>query len=402
MATTPVVKIAFDLSLAGAGNFFTIGATPMGAPPQVGALPIAGDVLTDVSSDVRSIRVRRGRSRETDRFDAGVASVTVDNRSRLYDPAAGTAVSPFAPSLKPRKAFTVEANGQAVFTGQVEDIDLDYDVTGDSTTTFKAADGFTLLNQRTLTPGTATPEVTGDRINAILDDIGWPTLRRSIDAGRADLGDDVIPDRQNALAYLNKIAASEPGAVFVARNGAFAFRDRTAAQVASGVVFADDGLGIPFNDLSVEYGTERLHTRIEVAYPAGTAVAVNAQSEIEYGLDVLSIDTLLDTDLNAQRLADFYSAKFGEPLVRVNSLRVPVSTLEGANLGAVLALDLGDQVTVRFTPNGVGDPLVQIVTIESIEHDIVPGRHDMRLTLSESISSFILDASRLDIDTLGF
>jgi hypothetical protein len=88
MSTFPTVKIAFDLTLAGAGDFFTIGSTPIGGTAISGAQPIAGDVLTDVTDDVRSISVRRGRSRETDNFDAGVANIVVDNRTRLYDPAA--------------------------------------------------------------------------------------------------------------------------------------------------------------------------------------------------------------------------------------------------------------------------------------------------------------------------
>jgi len=402
MPTIPTVKIAFDLTLAGAGNFFTIGATPMGAPPQAGALPIAGDVLTDVTSDVRNITVRRGRSRETDKFDAGIATVTVDNRTRLYDPAAGTAVSPYAPSLKPRKALTIEANGQAVFTGQVEDIDLDYSLDGDSTTTFKASDGFTLLNQITLTSGTATVELSGDRVNETLNDADWPTLRRDIGAGLSTLGADIIDDRQNALDYLNKIAASEPGAMFIARNGALTFRDRIYSQTPSGIVFADDGTGIPFSDLSVEYGTERLHTSIEVVYTGGTAVAINTASELAYGVSVLRVESLLSNDVQAQDLADFYANKFGEPLLRVTSLQIPVDGLQGTNLGAVLGLDLGDQVTVRFTPNGIGDPLLQTVVVESIEHSISPERHDMRLTLSQSLAGFILNVSRLDIDGLGF
>jgi hypothetical protein len=310
--------------------------------------------------------------------------------------------SPFVPSLKPRKALTIEANGQAVFTGQVEDIDLEFRPDGDNVTVFKAADGFTLLNQVTLPSGTATAELSGNRMNEVLDDVGWPTARRAVDTGQATLGADVIDDRQNALDYLNKIAASEPGAVFIGRNGALAFRDRLANQTPSGVVFADDGSGIPFSDLSVEYGTERLHTSIEIVYTGGTATAVNAASEIAYGVNVLRVDSLLSNNTQAQLLADFYAGRFGEPLVRVTSLRVPVDGLEGTNLGAVLALDLGDQVTVRFTPNGIGDPLVQIVVVESITHDISPGRHDMRLTLSQSLGGFVLDASRLDVDTLAF
>lgn len=398
----PVVKIAFDLTLAGAGDFFTIGTTPIGGTAIAGAQPIAGDVLYDVTEDVRSISVRRGRSKETDKFDAGSANIVVDNRDRKYDPAAGTAVSPFAPSLKPRKALTVEAGGQAVFTGQVEDIDLEFQPSGDNTTTFKASDGFTLLNQIRLTPGTATAQVSGARVDDILDDAGWPSIRRNVDTGEATLGADVLGDNVNALDYLNKIAASEPGAVYVARDGALTFRDRTAPQISTGVLFSDSGSDIPFSDVQIEYGTERLFTSIEIVYTGGTAVANNAAAELEYGVDVLRVDTLLSDDTQAQALADFYSGRFAAPLVRINSLTIPVDALSGAQLGQVLGLDLGDQVTVRFTPNGIGDPIEQIVAVESIEHQIDPGRHVMRLSLSQALSGFILDASVLDRDTLGF
>jgi hypothetical protein len=141
---------------------------------------------------------------------------------------------------------------------------------------------------------------------------------------------------------------------------------------------------------------------INFAGDDGVTVATNAASELAYGVSVLRVDTLLSNNTQAQDLADFYSNKFGEPLLRVTSLQIPVDRLQGTNLGAVLGLDLGDQVTVRFTPNGIGDPLLQTVVVESIEHSISPGRHDMRLTLSQSLAGFILDTSRLDIDGLGF
>jgi hypothetical protein len=429
MTTIPVVKIAFDLTLAGAGAFFTINSTPMGGTAISGALPIAGDVLTDVTDRVRSISVRRGRSRETDRFDAGVATVVVDNRDRLFDPTAGTAVSPFAPSLKPRKALTIEANGQAVFTGQVEDIDLEFRPDGDNVTVFKAADGFTLLNQVTLPSGTATAELSGARVNDILDQSGWPTARRQVDAGQATLGADVIGDNVNALEYLNTIAASDPGSVFIGRNGAFTFRDRLSNQTPGSIAFSDNpvtgitipgtgfvlsvekldedtlgeaALGLPFSDLAVEFGTERLHSQIEIVYTGGTAVALNTAAEIAYGLDVLRVNTLLSNSNQAQNLADFYAERFGEPIARINALTIPVDTLSGVALGNVLGLDLGDVVFIQFTPNGIGAPLFQTVVIESIEHQITPGSHRMRLTLSQSLGGFVLDVSSLDEDLLGF
>lgn len=402
MTTSPKVQIAFDLTLAGAGNFFTINSTPVGGTAISGALPLAGDVLVDVTDDARAISVRRGRSRETDRFDAGVATVLMDNRDRLYDPAAGTAVSPYSPSLVPRKALTIEANGQAIFTGQIEDIDLQYDPNQDNTTIFKASDAFTLLNQVILTPGTATSELTGDRVNTILDDAAWPTARRDIDTGFATLGADVIGNGVNALEYLNKIATSEPGGIFVARDGAVAFRDRGAAQTLTGVKFADDGTGIPFSELVVEYGTERLFNSIEVVFTGGTATAVNTVSQIDYGINSLIVNTLLQSGSDPQNLADYYSNLYGQPVVRFNKLTIPINGLSGTELGDVLSLDLGDAVEVKFTPNGIGSPIEQVVVIESIEHTIRPQNHSMSLTLSGSQAAFILDTSQLDVDALGF
>ena len=206
----------------------------------------------------------------------------------------------------------------------------------------------------------------------------------------------------NALAYLNKIAASDPGSVFIARDGSVAFRDRDAAQIPSGVIFSDDGSGIPFQNLQIEYGTERLNNVIQIVYTGGTATATNTQSQEAYGLSSLSVDTLLSNLDQSQKLADFYAGRFSEPLVRITGLSVPVDALSGVQLGQILALDLGEQVTVQFTPNNIGDAIAQDVLIESIEHNIDPGRHLMTLSLSAAISGFILDSDKLDEDTLGF
>jgi hypothetical protein len=164
----PTVRIAFDLSLAGAGNFFTLDDTTKGELDNATFL-LAGEVFEDVSDDVRSVSVRRGRSRELTAFTAGQASVVLDNRARLYDPTAGTAVSPYAPSILPRKALSIEVGGQALFTGIVEDWDLQFSLDGDATTTAKGTDGFTLLAGETITAGTATPQGSGARVSAILD-----------------------------------------------------------------------------------------------------------------------------------------------------------------------------------------------------------------------------------------
>jgi hypothetical protein len=417
----PNVFIAFDLSLAGAGAFFTIGETELGTGPP--SLPLVGDALFDISEDVRSVSVRRGRSRETDKFDAGTATVVVGNEDRLYDPNfvgpifnstaflmddpelqfnGGGFGSPFAPSLIPRKALVVEASGQRVFTGQVEDIDLQYSMSKISETVFKAADGFSLLSQLNVSASAVSEELTGDRIGFILDDAQWPGLRRSINAGTATLASASITSDTNVIDYLNTVAASEPGFIYISRQGNFEFRDRQTAQVLAGVTFGDQPGDLRFSALELEYGTERLHTRIEVGFAGGTVVADNVPSQEKYGIDVLSVNTFLSTQTQAEALAEFYAIRFGEPETRVSQLEIPAHAYSADDLGRLLSLELGSLVQFRFTPNGIGDPVEQALLIESIEHNFQPGAHIIRLTLSEGRIGFVLDESRLDQDILGF
>lgn len=398
----PTVRIAFDLSLAGAGNFFTLDDTTKGELDNATFL-LAGDVFEDVSDDVRSVTVRRGRSRELTAFTAGQASVVLDNRARLYDPTAGTATSPYGPSILPRKAISIEAGGQALFTGIVEDWDLQFSLDGDATTTAKGTDGFTLLAGENVTPGTATAQASGARVSAILTDVDWPLSKRRIDTGVASLGADVIGDNTTALSYLQSIDLSEGGALFVAKDGAVEFLERVSSQGALVMSFTDDGTGVPFSDISLEFGTESLFTQVTVEYTGGTAVATAGSTVLgNFGLIELNIKTLLADSDEADDIADFYLFRFSEPQVRIDQLEVRMNGLSAAQQLQVLDLELGDPVGIVFTPQGIGDPIERTVVVDQIEHNITPGDHNVRLNFSQTLTAFILDLDRLDEGRLGF
>jgi hypothetical protein len=398
----PTVRIAFDLSLAGAGNFFTLDDTTKGELDNATFL-LAGEVFEDVSDDVRSVSVRRGRSRELTAFTAGQASVVLDNRARLYDPTAGTAVSPYAPSILPRKALSIEVGGQALFTGIVEDWDLQFSLDGDATTTAKGTDGFTLLAGETITAGTATAQASGARVSAILTDVSWPIGKRRIDTGVASLGADVIAENTTALSYLQTIDVSEGGALFIAKDGSVEFLERTASQGATVMSFTDDGTGVPFSDISLEFGTESLFTQVSVQYVGGTAIATAGSTVLgNYGLIELNIKTLLANSDEADDIADFYLFRYSEPQVRVDQLEVRMNGLSSSQQLQVLDLELGDPVDIVFTPQGVGSPIERVVVVDQIEHNITPADHNVRINFSQTLTGFTLDLDRLDEGRLGF
>jgi hypothetical protein len=79
------VFIAFDLSVSGQGTFFTLNDAVKGELDST-TYVLAGDVLTNVTEDVRSVQVRRGRSWQLDKFETGTANIVLANRERQYDP----------------------------------------------------------------------------------------------------------------------------------------------------------------------------------------------------------------------------------------------------------------------------------------------------------------------------
>jgi hypothetical protein len=651
--------------------------------------PLLGPTPQDVTEFVRSISIRRGRSKFSDTFDAGQATIVLDNRARTFDPSnlgftfnqPGVIFddpdvtfddlgfgSPFAPSMTPRKAVTMEVGGQLLMTGIVEDYDLAYSPDGDSTCTVKVADGFTLIAQAQLTAGTPVAEDTGARIGAVLDDnnVAWPPLRRELDTGLSTVGTAVIGDNQNALQYLNLVNASEPGAVFIDRRGFVRFRNRSSLQSATGLVFSDDadtrdqfatggnnvfealvgalrfrvheftslgsatftpsgslrnvqvltdrfnlvpnpsfetnttnwgvsgaggsgarnttealfgvaslarsftasgdgfaqtstitglapgqvytasafvkssvsknarviinfynssnafisqfastatatsvsawqrrsvtgtvpangdraivflsitngangethywdgvlfertsqlrpyfdgntydGTGgatvtttwdgtannstsraniltsiptldaplavnvdvqpvtvryplanaLPFSAITREIGTEQLYTQINVNYPGGTETANDLDAQEKYGITALNWNTLLDSQAAAEGLAEYWGRRYSAPTTRLDGVDIIMDGLSATQRGQVLALELGDLVSVRFTPNGIGNPLEQAATVEQITHDITPGGHRVRLGLISGLSGFIIGESILGEEAVGF
>jgi len=408
------VSIAFDLAAGGSGAFFTLD-DPVKGELDNATFKLAGDVLEDVTEDVRSVTVRRGRSRELERYQAGAATVVLDNTGRKYDPAAGTAVTPYGASMRPRKAVTITAGSASLLAAVVDDWDLDYSLDGDHVASVKVVDGFAFLAQQQIEPHTATAQATGARVSAILDraEIDWPAGRRNIDTGIATLQADAIGGTANAqpvnaLQYLQKVEEAEQGALFIAKDGRLTFRDRSGLQVLSAVKFADDGAGIPFVNVAASYGSEELRNRVTVTrLNGGTATAENAASVVAYGaIDFEIRDTLLADDTQAQALADLIVARYAEPLLRIDSVQVICNALTAPQTSDVLGLELGDLVQVVYTPSGIGDAIDQFVRVDAIEHTITPAEHRITFSFSQGEDpALVLDSALfgiLDTNTLGY
>jgi hypothetical protein len=271
--------------------------------------------------------------------------------------------------------FDIESGYQ--FVGYITDWDLQYDLSGDNVATLTAADGFTLLANQTVPDATQPLERTGTRIERLLDagTIQWPVERRNISQGNRFVTTDTT-DSNNALEYFQQITLTELGELFVAKNGDLTYRDSTVNNPSPADVvlaFADDGSGIKYESIQVEYGSEQLTNRFTVTWVGGEVQDNNEASQLQYGVTEDSAETLAQNLIDAASLAGFYVNQFGEPLYRITQLSMNLRTLSDTDQDDVLNLELGDIVTVTFTPNNVGSPIFQYAKVAQISQSGNPG-----------------------------
>ena len=351
---------------------------------------LGGTVFKDITDRVISLSSDRGKNRDLERFNSGSLNVTLNNDDRAFDP--NYDASPFAGAIVPRREVRVTVDGERVITTTIDDWNYSYTPDGDSRAEIVATDEFTLIARQVLTAGTATPELSGARVSAVLDmdSVDWPADKRNIDTGVSTLGADVFEG--NALQYLQKVSDSEQGLLFISKDGDLVFRDRLDATPTSASVvdFADDGTGIPFTLTSVNYGSELLYNQSIVTSNAGTATADNDRSQTAYGVTSYELDTLVSTEVELQNLADFLVQKYGDPEYRFETIRVNLDTVGGANKATCLGLECGDIINITFTPNDIGDPIQQFGQVIRINHEIDTARHDMFISVSSLDWTFLV------------
>jgi len=391
------VEIGFDILESGLGPYFILDDATKGVLDNTEYL-LAGTLFFDVTDKVKSVTIQRGKNRQLDQYDQGLANVVFDNNDRTFDPEFTS--SPYAGQIVPKRQIRISSGGIIQFAGLIDDWNLSYETNGDSLASAACSDATSVFATQTIGTRTNSVEKSGDRISTILDlpEINWPAALRDIETGQMELGADTIPDNTNALTYLRLVERSEPGSFFIGKEGDVKFRDRIAAASAGGVALADDGTGIPYLGMRVQYGSELLANEIVVtsAITDQEVVATDADSIDTYGIFNLTREGLLineDTDLTSY--AVFLGNKFSEPEYRFESVDILVDELSSSDQADVLALELGDVVSIKFTPNGVAPAIEKFAEIIRIENNIDTENHVIRLGFATlEFSLLVLDDSQ--------
>jgi hypothetical protein len=135
------ITVSIGFSTAAGNNTVPIGST------------LSSITYTDVSTYVRSVQIKRGRSSELDDFTTGNCQVIFSNEDRTFDPE--NAVGAYYGKITPGRPILVQAtapggSAETIFQGYVEQWDQQYTNPSDAVAVVTASDAFKVLNLLTL------------------------------------------------------------------------------------------------------------------------------------------------------------------------------------------------------------------------------------------------------------
>jgi hypothetical protein len=349
-------------------------------------------------------------------FQAGSASIVLDNRTRKYDPL--YAAGPFFGDLKANRPMRVnfgEGGGPIsnVFTGWTDGWSFAYDKSNnDATATITCIDalakaGFSAIPAGT-TPTLTAGEYVATRGDALVTAAGTTDITYSAADGYARFGttwDATV--QHNLLTELRRCAELEVAPLLALDDGTlhqearYWFATRALSATSNCTI---PSATLPCNEVRVLFDARELVSAVSMTDEVGNvATATNTAAVTEFG----------------ERYADlnFNNMPAGDP----SSLAGAAATWVGLRGGEEMRFDTVtilpqrsddwwehinerrplDRVTVSITPTGVGSPITEDAFIDGIEHHItvdswVTTWHLLPADLYAAVDFFILDTDVLD------
>jgi hypothetical protein len=346
-----------------------------------------------ITARVVDFHIRRGRQHELNRNEAGRCWGTIINQDGALTPS--NTSSPHYPYIRPMVPMKVQGvlpdGSFDLFNGWAEAWPASWDGShrmGHDFVRFESVDSMKILNLATVTLSRGE-ELSGARINALLNAIGWPTTLRTIDQG-ASMVQGVTLEDGNVLQHIQDVVASESGQFFIARDGKAVFYDRFHATFEDEVndTWGDSGDEKRYASLTTSYDDQSLWNRVIVTAPDLTdQKAENTVSQALFGgifgsPRTLSVSTLLASTADMLDRANLYVTKYGTPKQRITSLTLDNASLDPEQWPRILPKDLHDRITVRKRPEG--DEIVQPSFIEGINIDNDAGHWRITWNLSST------------------
>jgi hypothetical protein len=410
--TIPVVNAVINFST---GPSFTQAMILDSGILGTNVLADSASLIVDVSDVVDSINTRRGRSAQADEFQTGSLTLRIVDQNGDFNPQNPS--SPYFGNLTPMRKVAISATYNdityPIFSGFITSYTTTTPRNANDVvyTVITAVDAFRLAQNAQISTVTgAVAQLSGTRVNKILDQIAWPTTMRDVDAGLTILQSDPGTAR-TTLAALTTVANSEYGAIYVGKNGYFVFQDRTVTASSVGgtpVVFNDNGTDIGYSNAVWRLDDTLVFNQANVTRTGGTVqTAINQASIDKYFAHTYNQqDLLMQTDADALNYAQAYVASRAETSIRCDAIELDLYTDNyDAGITAALDLDFFDPITITTNQPG-NSTLTKTLQVFGIDMSITPNKWRCVLTTLEPIiDGFILDSNQygvLDTSVLSY
>ena len=407
MPGTPVLGVSIDFANGPAfGNPLILDdpSTPLG----VGILADAPADVVDVSDIALRVSIRRGRNRVLNSFEAGTATVVLEDANGDWNPQNVT--GPYFGKLLPLRKIRIWADyddGSGLdryylYSGYIISYDNTFRLGIDevSSVTLQCVDAFRLLQNVNITTvaGSSAGQTTGARIENLLDIASFPVSQRLIDVGdtlvQADPGND-----RTLLGACQTIEQSELGGFFIDDEGNAVFLSRTTVSEKADetpLFFNDDGTNISYQSIDFAYDDTQIFNDITVTRLGGVAQNVQSTSSIETFFIHSGSRTglLMQTDAEALDQASMLLNAREDALLRIDS--IGLNLMDSASSDRIVAGLESDLFTlINVTKTGQATTSFNLeLFVQGIQHDITPNTWTTRfLTAEPIIQAFILDST---------
>lgn len=343
------------------------------------------EVWTDISAYVSSVSTSRRFSRDLAAWEAGTATIVLQNRDARFSPSnlAGPYVTAGVTGVRPWRPVRVRASWAGVTydvyrgyaLGWQESYEQPYPGGGGAIVTVACVDElgslarFDGLEQSPVGAG----ELSGVRIHRILNNAGYSGARM-IDPGTVTMQATTLA--ANAVTELKLVADSEGGAVYIDRAGTVVFERNFALieNTRSNTIQATYGDGpgeLPYSDVKPSYDGDLMVNIAAFARVGGTAQTATDETSRALYRDkrATRTDLVCQTDAQAANLAAFAIQKYGKPEDRIDSVEIRPRGNPAVLFPAVLDREVRDLVRARRRPPG-GITVTRDCHIAAISHNI--------------------------------
>ena len=406
MTIPATISVSFDFSSGATFGYpFTIGDSVYGilGTGILGSSAVPEPVV-DLTPNVYSINIKRGRNIMRDQYESGTATVKVLDPLSYFNPQ--NVSSPYYGYLTPLRKLRISAVANSgsgssynLFSGYTTEYRYTYPKNEETGyVEIICSDAFRLMQQATVTTvaDATAGQTTGARIGKILDQVSWPTSMRSLDSGNTTCVVDPGTSRTSLDALLNA-AFSEQGAFYIDAAGTAVFLNRTNVIKKANITPTEfnQTLGIPYTNIVFSFDDKLIINSSGMTRVGGTEqVAENATSIAKYFSHQLNESNLVaQTDADTLNIARIYVATRAETTIRIDAITIDL--LDTQNVPTETMLDFDYFRTMRIkNVQPDGSTIEKVLQAQGFEWNITPNSMKVTITTLEPIvEGFIIGSS---------